>query len=76
MNTNNQNFKRFHDAYRAQRALGLTKILALERAKRENSTLYKAYCIGQENGEAWTREPLDAKDPVRLAQIIQTGRLI
>jgi hypothetical protein len=71
-----QTFKTFHDAYRAERARGLTKIMSLERAKRDHFDLYKKYCIGQENHEAWTREPLDAKDPVRLAQIINTGRLI
>jgi hypothetical protein len=69
-------FKKFHDAYRAQRAIGLPKIMSLEIAKRENWSLYVAYCAAQERGETWTREPLDAPDAVRVAKIKATGRLI
>lgn len=69
-------FKIFHEAYRAQRALGKNKSESLTLARKENFELYKAYCVAQENGESWTREPLDAKDPKRLQQMIETGKLI
>jgi hypothetical protein len=76
MNTNTQNYRTFHLAYRAQRALGMGKIQALAVAKKQHWPLYVAYCKGQETGEAWTREPLDEKDEARRLQIISTGRLI
>lgn len=54
-------FSRFHDAYRFYRARGMGKVDALQTARQFHPELNKAYCQAQENGEAWTREPLDQK---------------
>jgi hypothetical protein len=56
-----ERFARIHDAFRYYRAKGLSKIEALQTVRQFHPELNRAYCIAQENGEAWTREPLDTK---------------
>jgi hypothetical protein len=73
---NAQTFRNFHFAYRFYRSKGLGKIDSLRTVQQQHPDLNRAYCEGQERGEAWTREPLDAKDEARTLQIRTTGRLI
>ena len=51
----------YHDAYRSFRAKGHTRTEALKLSQRQYPELYKAFFKAQENGEDWTREPLDEK---------------
>jgi hypothetical protein len=73
--------KTYHEACRSIHALDngkSSKTDCMKLAAEQNPDLYKAYTKGQENGEAWTREPLfmSAEKKQRNLSIIASGRLI
>lgn len=67
-------FKNFQQAYRANRAKGLSKGESIKTAKASHWELYKEYCHAQERGEKV--ESLEVKDQTRLARMVSTGKLI
>ena len=70
-----QQFDRAHTAYRFYRSRGLSQTESMRTVRQFHFDLWKKYCDAQENGEAWTREPLDMTEGKRLRNlsIIQTG---
>lgn len=61
----------FHRHYRAQRALGKSKVESLETAKRVHSADYHAYCREQEAGNIM--QGLDEPDTKRVMSILSNG---